>query len=727
MDMPTAETAPALAAELEDHHGSERVIVWNVAGSGEQTYKADTFGDGGVVALRYPGHLCPPVLMLVEACASIHAWLRADQANYVAVHCRMGRGRSAVMLSCVAAFLALRGEHEGPTGPVDWLAHLAQLRAMDEHKLTLPTHRRYLRYFEQLLKGGPPKGADHSGCELRAITLHSFPLLDTPPHVAITVGTKTVFSSADAVGLELPDAEDEPHSRVAYAYRGEMAVSRAADPLADETALSAPATGPCWPILRGDAVLTIREQGRSGPLVCRAGFHVDFSAADGVLRMATHDLDGGPARLPADAFVDLVLAARPPPPGTAGTGGMLGTAVDTLRLAGIVSDRASGANGKKSRQAFGGTRQPVAKFSFGEDDEEVTVTMPAADETPTRRPAKPTPPAARQPPPPLAPVAPAPATIPVPVPVAPAAAAAAPASLPLPAMPSAAALVGAATKQLPPPKPLEAANAAPRPRDGASASAPPALSPMELLSKYKAGAAGTTSSVPAPEPPPVPAPAPPPAPAPEPPPPAPAPAHAPAPAPVPVLAPAPPKVADGDDVAARIASLKKEATRLRACGDKQGALALVREMKALQAGATPPSSPSKGTHTTSGGEAVEVTDCAMKAPVPAATPAAETPAPTSTPPPEPVAAVEPIARADDLDAQIRNALETGGEEEAEEAAEEATLESAAPEDATAKDELDAAIEAELLDGGEDEDVPMMGTPMLGGARTNVDEEFDALF
>mgnify|MGYP001974537651 CR=1 FL=1 len=168
-----------------------------------------------------------------------------------------------------------------------------------------------------------------------------------------------------------PDAEDEPHSRVAYAYRGEMAVSRAADPLADETALSAPATGPCWPILRGDAVLTIREQGRSGPLVCRAGFHVDFSAADGVLRMATHDLDGGPARLPADAFVDLVPAARPPPPGTAGTGGMLGTAVDTLRLAGIVSDRASGANGKKSRQAFGGTRQPVAKFSFGEDDEEV--------------------------------------------------------------------------------------------------------------------------------------------------------------------------------------------------------------------------------------------------------------------------------------------------------------------------------------------------------------------
>ena len=62
MDSPTSETAPAMAAELEDHHGGS-VIVWNVAGSGELPYPPDAFGDGRVVALRYPGHLCPPLMM----------------------------------------------------------------------------------------------------------------------------------------------------------------------------------------------------------------------------------------------------------------------------------------------------------------------------------------------------------------------------------------------------------------------------------------------------------------------------------------------------------------------------------------------------------------------------------------------------------------------------------------------------------------------------------------
>ena len=53
------------------------------------------------------------------------------------------------MLACVAAFLAVRGEHDGPRSPVDWLSHLAHLRQVDEKKLTLPTHRRYLQYFAE--------------------------------------------------------------------------------------------------------------------------------------------------------------------------------------------------------------------------------------------------------------------------------------------------------------------------------------------------------------------------------------------------------------------------------------------------------------------------------------------------------------------------------------------------------------------------------------------------
>ena len=52
---------------------------------------------------------------LVDACASIQACLRPDPANFVAVLCRSGRGRSPVLLSCVAAFLCVHGEAAGPT------------------------------------------------------------------------------------------------------------------------------------------------------------------------------------------------------------------------------------------------------------------------------------------------------------------------------------------------------------------------------------------------------------------------------------------------------------------------------------------------------------------------------------------------------------------------------------------------------------------------------------
>ena len=38
-------------------------------------------------------------------------------------------------------------------------------------------------------------------------------------------------------------------------------------------------------LVHGDVVLTVREESRSGQLLCRAGFHADFAAAAGVLRL----------------------------------------------------------------------------------------------------------------------------------------------------------------------------------------------------------------------------------------------------------------------------------------------------------------------------------------------------------------------------------------------------------------------------------------------------------
>ena len=167
MDFPAPERVATLADELQARH-PESFMVWNLSGA---SYPEAAFG-GRVVALKFAGHLCPPLLMLVEACVSIHAWLSADPANVVAVHCRTGRGRSAVMLCCLLAWRQSGGLSRalaspggsGPRSPLDWLSHLAQLRGQDENVLTLPSHRRYLQYFGALLGGARPSGGRHSGC-----------------------------------------------------------------------------------------------------------------------------------------------------------------------------------------------------------------------------------------------------------------------------------------------------------------------------------------------------------------------------------------------------------------------------------------------------------------------------------------------------------------------------------------------------------------------------------
>ena len=95
----TPQQVRALASSLRRHADPAHTMVWNLA----DAYDPRCF-DGRVVHLRFGGYMCPPLLMLVEACASIHSWLAADRANVVAVHCKTGKGRSATLLCCALAW-----------------------------------------------------------------------------------------------------------------------------------------------------------------------------------------------------------------------------------------------------------------------------------------------------------------------------------------------------------------------------------------------------------------------------------------------------------------------------------------------------------------------------------------------------------------------------------------------------------------------------------------------
>ena len=497
MDCPaTTEQASALAGELRWHH-EDHYVVWNVSGTSDQPYDTEIFG-GRVVNLQFAGFLCPPLLTLVEACASIHAWLRADPKNVVAIHCRSGRGRSAVVLSCVLAFLSVHGGGSGPQSPIDWLSHLAQLRGEDEHKLTLPTHRRYLQYFAELLLGSAPADASAAGCELRGIVLHGFPVLNPVPCVLLSSGPKAVYVSTAAQTL---DDEDGSLDLCSYSYKGTGSNGR--------------------PVLvHGDVVLTVREESRSGQLLCRAGFHADFAAAAGVLRLPCAALDGAASRLPASGFIDVMLAPRAAAPGAA-SGGAIAEAVDLLRRAVAIHGGSAAAAAAAPRGANAAT-----VFALDDDDDaaEAVRAMEAAEGVDAGLPLSSVWPAAAPPavaakaarsaapaPPRAAATAPRPAAVPLP---------AAPPVPPAPALlvPAPRATSAAVTEAMSPASLLTRYAAKPSGNDATASVAPPTASAPTPPGKPPASVVAPVVPVlaPVPSPAPVPAPAPAPAPLPEP-------------------------------------------------------------------------------------------------------------------------------------------------------------------------------------------------------------------
>ena len=275
MDFPTPDRLPKLASELERRH-TDTYMVWNVAGSSTSQYDTTLFG-GRVVALRFVGYLCPPLMMLMEACASIHNWLKADNANVVAIHCRSGRGRSAVLLSCVLAWRAAHGG-DGSTNPLEWLSHLSQLRGEDESTITLPSHRRYLHYVAEILGGLRPSSC---GRLLQTVVLHCLPEMPTPPDVELHAGTELLYRSDSSKVLVLPPTASQPPDVRSYMYEQ-----------AEDSQL----------VLREDVVLSVREAFGEKRLLFRAAFHPDLTPS---LRLQLTQLvprRGNLLRLPADAL-----------------------------------------------------------------------------------------------------------------------------------------------------------------------------------------------------------------------------------------------------------------------------------------------------------------------------------------------------------------------------------------------------------------------------------------
>ena len=134
---------------FEERH-SGQFKVYNLCS--ERLYDPSRFG-GLVASFPFDDHNCPPLGLIRPFCESAKAWLAGGLDRVVVVHCKAGKSRTGLM---VCALLV----HMGFCASAAEAQALYNLRRTSDGKgLTLPSQRRYLGYYAELLARTRAAGA----------------------------------------------------------------------------------------------------------------------------------------------------------------------------------------------------------------------------------------------------------------------------------------------------------------------------------------------------------------------------------------------------------------------------------------------------------------------------------------------------------------------------------------------------------------------------------------
>ena len=133
---------PQVRSFLEKRH-KDKYCVYNLCS--ERSYDAAEF-DGRVVCFPFEDHNCPKFGDLLPLCENIHNWLEVLPDNVAAIHCKAGKGRTGLVVCVYMLFAQIWTTAE------EALAHYATMRTQDQNGVTIPSQRRYVSYFEKLMK-----------------------------------------------------------------------------------------------------------------------------------------------------------------------------------------------------------------------------------------------------------------------------------------------------------------------------------------------------------------------------------------------------------------------------------------------------------------------------------------------------------------------------------------------------------------------------------------------
>lgn len=131
---------------------NDKVKIYNLCLEKDRIYNKNLFSQSSVGLFPATDHNPCPIKLILEFCIDICLYLLKNPNGVAAVHCKAGKGRTGVMICSYLVFSHLCETSEKA------FRYYARIRTKDNTGVTIPSQKRYIKYFETFLQANfcPP-------------------------------------------------------------------------------------------------------------------------------------------------------------------------------------------------------------------------------------------------------------------------------------------------------------------------------------------------------------------------------------------------------------------------------------------------------------------------------------------------------------------------------------------------------------------------------------------
>ena len=137
---------PEVQRFFETRHAG-RYRIYNLCS--EKAYDPADFL-GRVCRYPFDDHNPCPLHVIAAFCEDVDSWLTAHPDNVAAIHCKAGKGRTGLVISCFLMHCGFKPSAEQA------LKFFGVQRTANAKGVTIPSQMRYVHYYEQILRLGFP-------------------------------------------------------------------------------------------------------------------------------------------------------------------------------------------------------------------------------------------------------------------------------------------------------------------------------------------------------------------------------------------------------------------------------------------------------------------------------------------------------------------------------------------------------------------------------------------